>query len=85
MAWLEVKVYKRSSSGQMWPYEYAKVSAKTTGFTGGFIDDVRTDSDGEAVLKWSNNDKDIDAIYIDGTKYSGPYSQGRTVRIVVNV
>lgn len=41
---IKIKVVKRSWNDQ--PVEYARVDIKTTGFSGGFLEPMRTDDDG---------------------------------------
>lgn len=73
---LTVKVYKRDGS-KTWPYSGCKVSHNRD------YETVRTDSDGVAKLSWSSNDAPS-AIYVDGKKYEGSYSDGGSYTFYVD-
>ena len=79
-----VTVYKRSSSGQTWAYEYATVSAQLT--NGLFTSNFTTDSRGRAKIVWHVN-KDLKTIFVKGVSkgYDGRYEDGGSYTIYVDV
>ena len=76
MGWLIVEVWKKSSSGQMWPWEYCEVSGALEGFWhSGNIGNFRTDDRGRARVTWSG-DCDLDCLYVKGKRINGPFESG---------
>lgn len=75
--WCEIQILK---NGRLdWPYEYAEVCGKTSGFMGGFTEDVRTDDEGKAIIEWVGGDH-LEKIYCEGQTFEGPFENGRFYR-----
>lgn len=81
-SWCEVQVLKNGRYD--WPYEYACVSAKVSGFFGGMTRDFRTDDRGIAIIEWSSDD-DLDTIFVSGQSFPGPFQNGRRYIIPYSV
>ena len=82
MGWLIVEVWKKSSSGQMWPWEYCEVTGEVSGVFRGMTESVRTDDRGIARINWSGNN-DLECLFIRGRRINGPFESGRTYPPIV--
>ncbi len=71
--WCTVRVLKNGR--QDWPYGYATVAGKVSGW-GGITSDVETDDEGYATLEWELGDH-LEKIYVSGQTFQGPFEEGR--------
>jgi hypothetical protein len=78
-----IHVYVKNSYGS--PYNYARVNYDvcSTLSCAGSGNDVRTDKNGYAQIKWTTNCK-ICIIYVNGKAHKGTYNDGGTYTITSN-